>query len=284
MKTQKIFDFDGFITNETAEARPFVEKYLGMFRKETGLSEDELNQLLEPITTATLSNPSLGWNVGGKIVAPATSSEYVFYTVLIQGLRTQAAQGNIPKEYISAILKVDDTKMQEMYLESYKASDTVFRDGAEEFLRKHIDANIVTNSSTAKVNEKLGKIGLGDGKIKLFGNAKKYVITEEIPGVPETLTHPEFPRQVYLWRSNYKKILDEICQGAPGTTCGDVWELDNSLPSVLGYRTITIDNAAFNGEIIGMSGYERRIVPTLKNSHVVKSLEEVDKILSEKYD
>jgi hypothetical protein len=282
MGQKKIFDFDGFITDETAEARPFVEKYLELYKKESGLGQEELDSLLDPITAETLSNPGLGWNVGGKIVAPATSSEYVFYTVLMQGLRAQALQGNIPKEAIPAVLKVDDKKMQEIYLESYKSSATVFREDAVEFLKKHLDAAIVTNSSTIKVNEKLSKIGLGDGRIKLYGNAKKYVITEEILGVPETFTHPDIPRPIYLWRSNYKKILDEICQGGPGTTCGDVWELDNSLPSTLGYRTITIDNA-IDGEIIGMTSYEKKIVPALKNSYVVKNLEEVDKLLERKY-
>jgi len=282
MKQNKIFDFDGFITDETAEARPFVEKYLELYAKESGLNRDDLDCLLEPIITTTLANSALGWTVGGKIVAPATSSEYVFYTVLIQGLYDKALQGNLPKDIISAIMKVDDKKLTEIYLESYKSSATVFRDGAVEFLKKHKDAVIVTNSSPTKVNEKLSKIGFGDGKIMLCGNAKKYVITEPIPGVPETFEHPDLPRPTYLWRSNYKNVIDAIFQGSTGTTCGDVWELDNSLPYILGHRTITLDNS-INGEIIGMTAYEKKFVPTLQDSYVVKNLEEADKILSRKY-
>ncbi|MGV8141657.1 MAG: hypothetical protein ACP5NW_04420 [Candidatus Woesearchaeota archaeon] len=275
---KKIFDFDGFITNENLEARPFVEKYLESYSKESGINHYDLDMILEPIMMKVIADPAAGWNVNGKIVAPATSSEYVFYTVVLQELYEQALQGNIPKDAINAVLKVDSKKMQEMYLEAYKASATVFREGAKDFLNKHLDAAIVTNSNPAKVNEKLKSIGLGDGKIKLYGNAKKFLITEEIPGVPEKFENL-FPRPIYLWRGNYKKVLDEICQGSlNATVCGDVWELDNALPSKLGYWTITLDNSV-GGEVIGMTEYEKRIVPTIPNSYIVRNLEEADRML-----
>jgi hypothetical protein len=281
MKAKKIFDFDGFITNENLEARPFVEKFLELYKKESKLNQDDMNTVLEHGMTKALSDPKAGWNMNGKIVAPATSSEYVFYTTIFQMLYSEALSGDLPKELAElapAIKKVDNNKMQEIYKEAYKSSATKLREGAEDFLNKHIDAVIVTNSDPAKVNEKLKTIGLGDGKIRLYGNAKKFLVTEQIPGVPETFEHPELPRPVYLWRGNYKRVLDEICRGAPATTCGDVWELDNALPSALGYRTIILDNA-LGDELIGMTDYEKKIIPTLKNSYVVKNLEEADKLL-----
>ena len=282
MKQNKIFDFDGFITNENLEARPFVEKFLELYEKESGLSYNDLNILLEPVMMKVISDPLSGWNVNGKIVAPAISSEYVFYTVTFQELYAQAMQRNIPNEAIPAVLKVDDNKLSEIYLESYKSSATVLRDGAKDFLNKHIDAVIVTNSNPTKVNEKLRTIGLGDGKIRLIGNAKKYVITDNVPGVPVSCSFPSLARPIHLWRGHYKKILDEICQGERGTTCGDVWELDNSLPSALGYRTITLDNA-IDDEVIGMTPYEKKRVPKLNLSYVVKNLEEADKILYQEH-
>ncbi|HYD02987.1 MAG TPA: hypothetical protein VEC16_01695 [Alphaproteobacteria bacterium] len=284
-KAIKILDFDGTITDEIAEAKPFVEKFLELYSKESSIPLDDVHLLFDQTSPFITRYEDTGIDFGGKIVAPAISSQYLFYQVLAQKLY-KASQNGAPyaSEYKNQINLMDNKKIVEIYYPSYKASATVFRENAQEFLKKHNDAIIVTNSATDKVKSKLESIGIND--IRLYGNAKKFNIAERIEGIPEKLEEMldkdisrQIPRSIYLWRSDYKKVLDEICgKNKNVIVAGDVWEFDNVLPMALGYQTITLDNKTESNRI-GMTQYERDVVPLLNNSHIANHLEDVDLLL-----
>lgn len=231
-------DFDGTLTDTEQEAQPVIEHWEKMFSERADVPVGLIRGLIGDIKTRIVSDPLTGWTVGGCVMAPAWADPYVLNTTAYQHLVPLLADSggcSLPKEQ-----KLIDQMFLEIFRESYKFAGTAFRPGAKEFLdslvaRFHV--KIVTNSQIGPVIAKLAK--LGDYRIEIIGDTKKYVPDLSMNELPESVRHEGFPRPVILRRANYKKILDAFDPERTAVV-GDIYELDLALPEYLGFGVVQL--------------------------------------------
>jgi phosphoglycolate phosphatase-like HAD superfamily hydrolase len=255
-----VLDFDGTLTDVEKEAEKFAERYMTDLGKSTGIGEAELSLLWERMHRQILANGDHGWEIDGKIVAPAHADPHIMTTVIAANILNALNLFMEPKERLKL--------MDSIFHRNYPQNRIVFREGAADFLRvlmEKSDACFVTSSKTASVQHKLNHLGLKNLPL-VYGSAQKYVIDDSWSIVPESMAIEGLCRPVFLRRKKYWDILENIMsQRNLGKgdllVAGDIYELDLSLPHFFGMHISLITKTATSiEEIAAVSNYEKGFV------------------------
>jgi len=235
-----ILDFDGTFTDVAREAAPFVDAFRDAVFDLLGR---ELPDEWDKHAARIAENPGKhGWVHEGRIVAPASADPYI-HTTTTAHLVFDAV----------GVLKDGKTRaaiLQALYHHAYENTLTAFRPRAKEVLEalasSGIPTFVVTNARSDAAQKKLNTLGpVGIEKIEIHGDARKFVVgeassaDERFARVPESIALPGLERPVYPRRGRYFDALASIMKrvGAKPEevlVCGDIYELDLSLPLELG--------------------------------------------------
>jgi len=237
-----VLDFDGTFTDVEREASPFVAAFRDAVADLLG---EDVGAAWARMSEDIQNNPGKhGWRHEGRIVAPASADPYIRSTSIAQLLFD--ARGVLRSaETRAAILQV-------FYHLAYERTLTAFRPEAKEVLSaiaaSGLPAFVVTNARTEAALKKLKALGpQGLEKIEVQGDARKFVVGEleaadpRFSRIPEEVFLPGLERPVYPRRGRYFEALARIMQRtgvAPEEVlvCGDIYELDLSLPVQLGMQ------------------------------------------------
>lgn len=236
-----VLDFDGTFTDVHAEAAPFKDAYRKNLADVLGR---DVSRLWEEEELVVTSRPGdFGWEFGGRTVAPATADPYLLSTAVAQRIFDRLA--------VLSSLPIRTDISQALYRESYKHTAMAFKEDARAVLETLLAGPwrvyVVTNSNPDVVGKKIDELApKGREKLGLHGDAKKYVVVEpgtsdeRFDGVSEKRQMSGLDtRPIYYRRGKYYEVLRDIWKetgSAPERTivCGDIWELDLSLPQELG--------------------------------------------------
>ncbi|MBT9560973.1 MAG: HAD family hydrolase [Myxococcales bacterium] len=270
-----VLDFDGTFTDVPPSVEPYLAAYGGLLSQwlyamgtgehaKEGISGSEWRS-----TCARLArrSPEVGWALTTTPSAPIAADPYI--------LAGEAAAFVARQRGIAAPVPGD------LYTHAYTYAPAEWRPEAADVLRRLMasgkEVAFVSNASSAKIESRLSEL-LGDawrGTITVRGGANKFKI-DELPheadaGDASGLTPdiraafgnlpagaPGPGRPIYLRRGSYFATLAKLWKGDPsriGRTivCGDIWELDLSMPSALGAQVHLIERA----EPFGAYEYER---------------------------
>ncbi len=250
-----VLDFDGTFTDVAAEGAPFLRHYKSDLARLLGQDEQIVEAAWGKEEAAVIAGAhAFGWDVGGRVVAPATADPYLLSNCVARQLMTRYGVLPDPAERHEAL--------QELYREAYKLTGTAFKSEAKEVLEALLETGlpiwVVTNAHTDLVDAKLSALApRGRERLRVKGDARKYIIEDPQPmdarfaAVPETLTFDGLlPRPVYLRRGLYYSALRDIWKETgtgPESTlvAGDIYELDLALPAALGAHVqfVARDNA-----------------------------------------
>jgi phosphoglycolate phosphatase-like HAD superfamily hydrolase len=258
-----VLDFDGTFTDVTAEGVPFVQHFRRRLSEVLGrdVMEGGWAQVEHEVAT---SSEEHGWEVGGRIVAPALADPYLLANFVARRLCDRL--GVLPDKAERA--KLLDT----LYREAYAQVGMAFKPEAKEVLEALLDTglpvHVVTNAHTDTVEAKLTKLApRGRERLRVSGDARKFLIEEPattdsvFTALPETTQAAPLVRPIHLRRGRYYEALRRIwseTDTSPETTlvAGDIYELDLAMPAALGAsvqlvaRTNTLE-------------YERRAITAL---------------------
>lgn len=246
-----ILDFDGTMTDAEREGAPFREGYLEDLATLTELPLGSVKEAAARFEAEVAANPSAhGWLFNGRIVAPASVDPY---------LRMMPVARKILDEAGAFTSDADRTRLLDgiLYKYNYQKTRTAFREGAGAFLRAmgaraDVVTCVVTNSHTEPVQGKIRLLDEAEGGTawllpSVYGRARKYVLDDSFTAVPEALELPGLSRPVLLRRRAYFEVLDGLRQRhglawSDVRVCGDIFELDLSLPLALGASVALIAN------------------------------------------
>jgi phosphoglycolate phosphatase-like HAD superfamily hydrolase len=239
-----VLDFDGTFTDVVAEGAPFVRHFKSHLAEMIGQAPQALESAWRDEEAAVLAGAhAFGWDIGGRVVAPATADPYLLSNCVARQLMSRYGALPDPSERHEAL--------QTLYREAYKLTGTAFKPEAKEVLEALLATGlpiwVVTNAHTDLVDAKLDRLApKGRERLQVKGDARKYLIDEAQPSdarfsaLPETISfHELLPRPVYLRRGRYYEALRDIWSQTgtgPESTlvAGDIYELDLALPSALG--------------------------------------------------
>lgn len=233
-----VFDFDGTFTRVDEEAEPFV----AAFRRELAehVSQERIVRWEMAHHTIDADPCHFGWEYEGRIVAPAHADPYIRCTTIGQILLTEEGIGGARQREI----------LEQLFRKCYPLTRTVFRDDAkfvlEVLLGSGMPVYVISNSATDHVHAKLDALDpRGKSKLRVHGNAKKFVICEPekstpaFESLPPEMRVPGLERPLFLHRGHYfdalRKVWDETGVRPERTLiCGDIFELDLAMPARLG--------------------------------------------------
>jgi phosphoglycolate phosphatase-like HAD superfamily hydrolase len=239
-----VLDFDGTFTDVAAEGAPFVRHFKSHLARMLGQDEGTLEDVWRQEEAAVLAGAhAFGWDVGGRVVAPATADPYLLSNCVARQLMSRSGMFKEPSERHEAL--------QTLYREAYKLTGMAFKAEAKEVLEALLDTGlpiwVVTNAHTDLVDAKLTKLApRGRERLMVKGDARKYLIEDPQPvdarfaAVPESIQFDGLlPRPVFLRRGKYYEALRDIWSQTgtgPESTlvAGDIYELDLALPAALG--------------------------------------------------
>ncbi|HLL04352.1 MAG TPA: HAD family hydrolase [Myxococcaceae bacterium] len=239
-----VLDFDGTFTDVAAEGAPFVRHFKSHLARILGQDEGALEEVWRQEEAAVLAGAhAFGWDVGGRVVAPATADPYLLSNCVARQLMSRAGVLTEPSERHETL--------QTLYREAYKLTGMAFKPEAKEVLEALLATGlpiwVVTNAHTDLVDAKLTKLApRGRERLKVKGDARKYLIEDPQPTDARFAALPEsmgfeglLPRPVYLRRGKYYEALRDIWHqtgtGPEATlVAGDIYELDLALPAALG--------------------------------------------------
>ncbi len=262
MKKLVIFDFDGTLTDAEKEGTPFKEGYFEYLSTLTGLALAELKAQAIAIEQEIAQNSqNYGWLFQGKIVAPATVDPYLRMMPVARKLLDQsnALMNNQDRERV-----LDGI----LYKYNYQKTNYAFRSSTLSCLQTLLSqaisdaVYIVTNSHTDAVQNKIKYLESQriEGKVedlfktsilpfvdRVYGRARKSLIDDAFDSVPTELSLPNLSRPVLLRRKHSFEVLDQLRQKAGAEwsevfVCGDIFELDLSLPIALGASVGLVQN------------------------------------------
>jgi phosphoglycolate phosphatase-like HAD superfamily hydrolase len=257
-----VLDFDGTFTDVEVEGAPFVRTYRAALSDLVGR---DVSADWERAAAEIAARPGrYGWVHGGRIVAPGNADPYVRCTAVAQ-LICDAENRLRDPEVRTAVV-------QAFYQLAYRHTVTAFRPEARETLGKLTETGlpvyVVTNSSTQVVTQKLRELAPpGLERLHVLGDAQKFVVAEatdddpRFDDVPAERRLDGLERPVYPRRGRYFDALARIWRetgAAPAETlvCGDIFELDLSLPIELGLQVHLVTGPA-------TAPYERAAVAAL---------------------
>jgi 3-deoxy-D-manno-octulosonate 8-phosphate phosphatase KdsC-like HAD superfamily phosphatase len=264
-----VLDFDGTMTDAEAEGAPFREGYLQDLAVLTGQPLDLVHDLARQFDAEVARAPDdHGWLFNGRIVAPASVDPY---------LRIMPVARKIFDRFGAFPGESDRTRLLDgvLYKYNYTKTKTAFRTGAAEALvaLAGTETYVVTNSHTDAVARKLHDLGAEWLVPRVHGRAQKYVIDDAFALVPESLALPGLARPVLLRRKAYFDALDALrtAVGAAWSevaVCGDIFELDLSLPLALGATVGLVVNDF-------TPAYERAFVEAHPRGKIVTALSQL---------
>jgi len=257
-----VLDFDGTFTDVEVEGAPFVRVYRDAL---SDLIGRDISADWERATQVIAAAPGrYGWVHGGKIVAPGNADPYVRCTAVAQ-LICDAENRLRDPEVRTAVV-------QAFYQLAYRHTVTAFRPDARETLSRltarGLPVYVVTNSSTQVVTQKLRELApSGLEQLQVIGDAQKFVVAEandedtRFDSVPMERQLDGLERPIYPRRGRYFDALARIWREtgtSPAETlvCGDIFELDLSLPIELGLQVHLVTGPA-------TTAYERAAVARL---------------------
>jgi phosphoglycolate phosphatase-like HAD superfamily hydrolase len=275
-----VLDFDGTFTDVAAEGAPFVRHFRQRFAERVGAEVAAQWDAVEAEVVS--STEEYGWEVGGRVVAPALADPYLLSNFVARRLCER-----------SGVLR-DVTErgqvLDELYREAYAQAGIAFKPEAKEVLEALIDTGLpvvfVTNAHTRSAEMKLDALKLrGRERLRVSGDARKFLIEPAsvadpaFEALPDTVRTPGLRRPIYLRRGRYFDALKRVWQDT-GTTpaqtlvCGDIYELDLAMPAALGAsvqyvarpNTLDYERRAIEalGPRGGMDPSLRAILPRLK--------------------
>ncbi|WP_163784612.1 HAD family hydrolase [Myxococcus vastator] len=236
-----VLDFDGTFTDVAAESAPFLRHFRQGLAAAVG--EDLESAWEEEVAALRAGADALGWDLGGRVVAPATADPYLTATCAAHRLMQRFGQGQDEARRSDVV--------QKLYRDAYAHSATAFKPEAKEVLEALVatglPVTVVTNAHTDLVEKKLDQLApRGREKLTVSGDARKFLLDApdapdaRFTAVPETQTlDGVLRRPVYLRRGRYFEALKRVWE-ATGTTpeetlvAGDIYELDLALPAALG--------------------------------------------------
>ncbi|WNG51316.1 HAD family hydrolase [Archangium minus] len=277
-----VLDFDGTFTDVAAEGAPFVQHFRRRLSEELGRDVMEAGwaEVEAQVVTSTEEH---GWEVGGRIVAPATADPYLLSNFVARRLCERL--GVLPDKVERAAL------LDRLYREAYAQVGMAFKPEAKEVLEALLDTglpiHVVTNAHTDTVEAKLTKLApRGRERLQVSGDARKFLIESPaapdavFDALPETMrVEGSLVRPIFLRRGRYYEALRRIwneTDTSPETTlvAGDIFELDLAMPAALGAsvqfvaRTNTLEYErqaiASLGARGGMDTSLRAILPRLR--------------------
>ncbi|PTL83263.1 HAD family hydrolase [Vitiosangium sp. GDMCC 1.1324] len=258
-----VLDFDGTFTDVAEEGAPFVLHFRRRLSEELGRDVMEAGWA-EVEAGVVSSNEEHGWEVGGRVVAPATADPYLLANFVARRLCDRLGVMTDKAERAALLDK--------LYREAYAQVGMAFKPEAKEVLEALLETglpiHVVTNAHTATVEAKLTKLApRGRERLRVSGDARKFLIEPPtasdaiFDALPETVQVDALVRPIHLRRGRYYEALRRIwneTDTSPETTlvAGDIFELDLSMPAALGAsvqfvaRTNTLE-------------YERRAIQAL---------------------
>ena len=246
-----ILDFDGTMTDAEAEGAPFRDGYLEDLAVLADLPLAEVAALAARYEAEVAAESHAhGWLYNGHIVAPAGVDPYLRMMPVARKILDAAGAFGSERERSRLLDGI-------LYKYNYQKTRTVFREGAGDFLRtmgrrEDVVTCVVTNSHTEPVQGKIRQLDADGGGVawllpQVHGRARKYVLDDGFDAVPEALDVPGLSRPVLLRRRAYFEVLDGLrqrhgLQWSDVAVCGDIFELDLSLPLALGASVALIRN------------------------------------------
>jgi len=235
-----VLDFDGTFTDVAAEGEPFVRHFRRRFAERVGAEVAAPWDAVEAEVVS--STEEYGWEVGGRVVAPALADPYLLSNFVARRLCERS--GRLPD------VTERGQVLDELYREAYSQAGSAFKPEAKEVLEALAATGLpvvfITNAHTRTAEAKLDSLNLrGRERIRVSGDARKFLIEPagvEDPAfeaLPETVQTPGLRRPIYLRRGRYFDALKRVWQDT-GTTpaqtlvCGDIYELDLAMPAALG--------------------------------------------------
>jgi len=265
-----VADFDGTFTEIDEEAGAAVDGWKEDVGRELGLTSPELERRWSAAQVIIESDPSrYGWLMGDKIVAPAYADPLIMARTVSELLFDEA------RVYVDRAER-EDVLQNRLFKGNYGKMVTVFRDGADRFLRtlrKNADVVIVTNSGTDGVARKVQQLSSDHSPVPVRGDAKKYVLDPTWDEVPESVERAGYGRPLFLRRRRYADVLSDLMRErrlAPAeiAVVGDIYELDLLLPQYQGMRVILTPRSR-------TPVFEIEAVRGAPSSYVAKNLGEV---------
>ena len=239
-----VFDFDGTLTDIRSEGAEFAAAYEERVLQLFGA--DRRDAWRAALASVYADAPELGWDMGSGATAPGDADPYIAATLALarfcDTLRLPLLSGDDKAKKLRGDLG------GALYQAAYGAPHAAFRPEAREVVeavtRQVPHVRIVTNSSTAKVTDKLKALAL-TRPMGVAGDARKFEVGEPagrghgIGGVAAKWWVPGLERPILPRRGRYFDVLAEVWADT-GTTpaetlvVGDIVELDLVLPGLLG--------------------------------------------------
>lgn len=262
-------DFDGHMTDDEEGIQPFREKHLELFSARTGVSASEVEPMFAAAEEEVDRDPTHGLEDKGKIMSP----------IGVYSRITRATE--LVLDQLDKLKDPEERKafLDRLYHDCYPSAGTVFRPYAADYLRRLSEVARVVIVTNSKADAVLRRLQLLEGapQVPVVGNAKKKEYEEGLKVPQKEILIPGF-RAIQTRRGAYYKVLKEI--GALGTdrkrvaVTGDNFELDLSLPFVLGMNVALLDKGD------PRKRYEAEFLSKQQNAIVGTTLEELtDKII-----
>lgn len=224
-----IFDMDGTCTVEDPGAREaFADAHATGLAQMLGCSPELIRQRYGEVRKEMGLYPdSYAWQHAGLYVAPALVDGFV--DVQVRAQRTLASLG----ENVVAW----DEKLGQLYQENYLKLTTSFRPDLlptlDALRNRGVEVYIVSNSDPKKIAVRLEALG-GKGrwiKERVKGFARKFLVTNDIATLPESIIDLHPKRPVWVHRGHYHRVLVELLKEHNVTwsqlvVVGDILELD----------------------------------------------------------
>lgn len=232
-----VFDFDGTATIPVPGGdEAFLLAHQTGFAKHVGMTVEWAAEQYASARRMIAADPNTyGWQVGGRLVAPALVDAFVEAQVCAQVVLKD--MGEDPERWRG--------RLDTLYQDNYGTLVTAFR---PEFLptlsslrARGVASYIVSNSNPVKVRERLEGLGEEGAWVHgvVHGFAQKYIVTSGPGLVPEWMNFPGLDRKVWLRKEAYYNVLLGIL-GSHGAqwedlvVVGDIAELDLTMPVELG--------------------------------------------------
>ncbi len=249
-----VLDFDGTFTDVEVEGAPFVDHYKEALAGLLGRDVERLWAEAEE----TLGVAENGWNVNGRIVAPANCDPYIRSTCVAFAICDRLA--------LLPDIKLRTDVLSALYAHCYAYTTTAFRPEAKGTLdrlkKSGAVVRVVTNSDTAVVAKKLA--ALGAESVPVMGNAKKYFVDPGDASVSDLsdIKLPGLERPLLVRRPHYQLALERLWSESETTAaqtlvCGDIFELDLALPlarGTLGHLLLRPNMLPYEREIASRYG------------------------------
>lgn len=254
-----ILDFDGTLTDLTREGPMFQYEYLKNLTRIMALQIDagRLEELAREFEKKIRAHPEqYGWIYNGKIVGPA-ADPYILMSVIAEMILDHYKVASDPKarmEILRDVFRKSYTAIADRSFfkkDAWLVLETLCR--LQELGR--VVVYVITNSETDVVKTKLSALEAWHGKNSslagltqsVIGHAQKQVLGDQPAQIPECAQIAGLARQVYLRRTIYFSVVDELrmrhkVEWKNVLVFGDNYEVDLMMLGFLGAAVHLVAN------------------------------------------